>query len=775
MKNRLRNITAVMALLLLCLLLLASCSSAGKPSETGTISLTEVAQADGVRSVTLNSRGTKLTVRSTLSSGFVENNSRTTVYLFELPPGVGADSLPGLEPVYSFRASTKSTWSAPLAEGSLTRLYCSYVLATKGDDGSYTPIGAPVPVLNPEVLAPGGQAFPEAMSIKGLAADSVADILSLGTSHALLDVAIEDFIAIPRPAEPASLNTIDYVFNGITYHFNDASLRELDRKVKTLSAESVIVYLRFILNTHPASLADKLSCLGFADAPEGARHYAVNINNEDCAGYMAVLFEFLAKRYTRSDRAFGFCGAFIIGHDVNDWSVSNAAGGDIDPQAYVASYARLVRLARIALVSNYAHGRVYISLGRNWNTPADSPGGMSSSAFLASFNATNTASGDYNWGVAVSAEALDQTDSSIWDDALATGASSQYLSPANINVLTYALSKNYTFAGGRRSVICAFGVSGDPADDSTLGNQAASYAYAYYKAAADSDIDALIYSPLYDSGEDKRGLAAENGAKKPVWEVFALIDTKDDGPVVAAAAPAGSEFDYMYGNLSEAVKVKNRFDAKATAAVDTKKLKFSTIIDFSQGELSGFEPVSTGAGIDLQPVSGRPALRILGLGDTGIIRESVSSLLLLDAGYLLVDIPESSGEGKLTLRLSQISKNRHITYEATGSYLPGSQTVCFDISEFAGAIDREDINLSLWISSTDKEAPFELTISSISTANNRSTAASILWTVVLFLLVFFVLLLLLALFSRLYHKIRRRRARKKRSQPNTALANRDDA
>jgi len=40
--------------------------------------------------------------------------------------------------------------------------------------------------------------------------------------------------------------------------------------------------------------------------------------------------------------------------------------------------------------------------------------------------------------------------------------------------------------------------------------------------------------------------------------VFALIDTKDDGPVVAAAAPAGSEFDYMYGNLSEAVKVKKQ-------------------------------------------------------------------------------------------------------------------------------------------------------------------------------------------------------------------------
>lgn len=773
MKHRLRKTSAVITLLLLCLLLLASCSSAGKPAQTGTISLTEVTQADGVRSVTLNSRGTKLTVRSTLSSGFVDNNSRTTVYLFEIPAGAGADSLSGLEPVYSFRASTKSTWSAPLVEGSLTRLYCSYVLATKGDDGSYTPLGVPVPVLNPEVLAPGAETYPEAMSIKGLAAGSVADILTLGASHAVLDVAIEDFIAIPSPADPA-LNTTDYVFNGITYHFSTDALRALDRKVRILSAESVIVYLRFTLSTHPAILADKLSCLGFADAPEGARHYAININNEDCAGNMAALFEFLAKRYTRSDRSYGFCGAFIVGHDVNDWSVSNAAGGGVDPQEYVAAYARLVRLARIALVSNYAHGRVYISLGSNWNTPADSPGGMSSNAFLASFNATNTASGDYNWGVAVSAEALDPADSSIWDDALATGASSQYLSPANINVLTYALSKNYTFAGGRRSVICTFGVSGDPADTPSLDNQAASYAYAYYKAAADSDIDALIYSPLYDSGEDNRGLAAENGTKKPAWEVFTLIDTKDDDPVVAAAAPAGSEFSYMYGNLSEAVKVKSRFSGESATAVDTKKFKLSTIFDFTQGELSGFEPVSTGAGIDLQQVNSRPMLRILGIGDAGIIRVGVSSLLLSDAGYLAVDIPQSTGEGKLTLRLSQNSKDRRITYEATGAYLPGNQTVYFDISEFAKAIDREDINLSLWINPADKEAPYELMISSISAASSRSTAASILWIVVLFLLVFFVLLLLLALFYRLYHKIRRRRARKNSGQPNTALANRDD-
>ena len=147
---------------------------------------------------------------------------------------------------------------------------------------------------------------------------------------------------------------------------------------------------------------------------------------------------------------------------------------------HIPTHVRLTRLARTRAGVKLRPGRVYISLGSNWNALTDTPA-HEFKRFLAGFNATNTASGDYNWGVAASAQALDPADSSIWDDPLATGASSQYLSPANINVLTYALSKNYTFAGERRSVIvCSFGVSGDPADTSSLGNQAASYAYAYY-------------------------------------------------------------------------------------------------------------------------------------------------------------------------------------------------------------------------------------------------------------------------------------------------------
>lgn len=773
MKNRLR-ILAVIALLILSVFPLASCNPADRSAQPGVVGLHEVTQADGVRSVTINSRGTKLTVRSALSTGFVENNPRTTVYLFELPAGAGAE-LAGLEPVYSFRASAKSTWSAPLGEGSLTRLFCSYVLATKADDGSYTPVGVPVPVLNPEVLAPRAEAYPVAMSLKGLETGSVSDALSLGASQVVLDIAIEDFIATPNPADPASLDTTDYIFNGITYHFNTAQIRALDRKVATLSAESVIVYFRFTLNTHPADLPDKLACLGFADAPANARHYAINIDNEDCTGYMAALFGFFAERYTRPDRAYGFCGSFIIGSDVNDWSASNAAGSETDPQAYTDAYVRLTRLARTALVSNYAPGRVYISLGSNWNAPTDTPGGMSSSAFLAGFNATNTASGDYNWGVAASAQALDPADSSIWDDPLATGASSQYLSPANINVLTYALSKNYTFAGERRSVIvCSFGVSGDPADTSSLGNQAASYAYAYYKAAGDSDIDAFIYSPLCDSDTCNCGLYSLDGTKKPVCEVFASIDTKDDSPATAAAALAGSEFNYMYSNLSEAVRVKSAFRKEGTAA-GSGKLKLSTVFDFTRGELSGFEPVCAGAGIDLYPAAGGPALRILGLGEAGVIKTGIDSRLLADAEYLVFDISHSSGEGTLTLRLSQNAKGGYLTCEATAACLPGSQTIRFDISEFAGAAARADFNLSLWLSPADKEAPHELMISSISAASEQRTAAPVLWIIVLSLLVFFILMIILALFSRLYHRIRRRRARKNSGKASTALTNREDA
>ncbi len=772
MKFCLRRSTAILAVLALLagIILLPSCGASGSAGQTGAVSTTSVTQADGVSSVTLNSRGTKLTVRAQLSPGFVDADPKAIIYLFELGAGDNPADLTGLEPVYSFRASEKSAWSAPLLNGSFTRLFCSYVLATSNSAGGYTAVGSAVPVLNPEILAGRTYAYPAAVSIKGIETSSVSDALSLGASHVVLDIDIEDYIVIPDPSDPATLSTLDYVYNGITYHFSSSALGALDGKVKTLTGESVIVYFRFLLGTEPGALPEKIQCLGYAGA-KAASGYAVNIFNDDCAGYVAALFSLFAERYTRPSGEYGFCGSYIIGSDVNNSSLSNSAGDSTDADSYAAAYERLVRIARTALVSNYSGGRVYISLGSNWNLViTSSPADVSASAFLSNFSTITSSSGDYNWGVASSTSALDPADSSIWDDDLATGASSQFISPANISVLTYALSKSYTYAGSpRNTLICAFGVRGDTADSSTLAAQAASYALAYYKAAGDSAVGAFIYSTLDDAPGDTRlyglrsaGVNGAPGGKKPVWDVFTSVDTKDDGPVGEVAALAGSEFGYLYGSLSAAVKIKSTITGEGRVASVSANYHRTPLFDFTSGGLSGFSLVSHAGVLDLSPNSGRPALHLSSLGQAGLVSTGVSGSTLKESGYLLVDIASSDTGGTLTLRLSQNGKNGYVSYESKADYTAGSQLISFDISGLSEIIESEGVNISLWFSPAEAGGLTNLLLTRIDAADDEATASPVLWIVVLSIIIFFVLLMLVALFTRFYHRLRRRRSARNR-------------
>jgi hypothetical protein len=333
-------------------------------------------------------------------------------------------------------------------------------------------------------------------------------------------------------------------------------------------------------------------------------------------------------------------------------------------------------------------------------------------------------------------------------------------------VLTYALSKSYTYAGSpRNTIISLIGIRGDTADASTLAAQAASYAFAYYKIAGDSAIGAFIYSTLDDIPGDTHfyglrsaGINGAPGEKKPVWDVFAAVDTKDDAAVGAVSALAGSEFGYLYGSLASAVKIKNTFTGEGRSATGSANYHRTPIFDFTSGGLSGFSLVSPAGFLDLAASSGKPALQLSSIGDAGIVSSGFTGSSLKDSGYLIVDVASSDTAGTLTLRLSQNGKNGYVSYESRAAYSAGSQLISFDISDFSGIVASEGVNVSLWFSPAEVGGKTGVLITQIDAADDEATASPILWIVVLSVIIFFVLLMLIAVFSRLYHRLRRRRS-----------------
>ena len=302
-----------------------------------------VAVIDGVSAVTINSGGTKLNVTVTLTEEFVALHKKQTLHLFELPLGMDERDLSKLSPVISFRVTVKYVYKTALYEGNVSHLYSSYVLAIESGSG-YTPIGSRHYVDNASAASTLAYEYPEVASPKGLEVDSVSDALSLGISHAVIPVSVEQLFGSKDD------NSISYDFLGVTYYFNRSAIESLDDKISSLSRENVRVYLRFQLTTAPSELPAPLSELGYADAP-AASSYALRADSTSNAPLLSAMFSFLAERYTAADSEHGFCGSFIIGNEVNAPTNNYSTSPELSAERHVEIYSRLVRIAYTAMLS----------------------------------------------------------------------------------------------------------------------------------------------------------------------------------------------------------------------------------------------------------------------------------------------------------------------------------------------------------------------------------------------------------------------------------------
>lgn len=704
---------------------------------------------EGVSSVVINKKATRVSVTVTLSEEFRDAHPKTDLHVFRLAPGRTAADLAVLTPEATFRVTSRRKLSLPLVS-----VYDCYVAAIKAADGSYTVVGHTRYIENVDTLATVTEPYPDALSIKGLQVSSVSDALSLGVSHAVLPLPIETVFASAGP------DAIPYDAGGVTYHFDRSALLSLDDKISSLSREGVRVYLRIQLDTHPADLPASLASLGYTDAPV-APHYTIRVDTPKSAGMVAALLSMLADRYANPESDHGFCASFIMGNAVNMASQNYAHCPDLPVEDFTENYANLVRMAHIALTSVYSRGRVFISLSNHFSmTPAGLPlGDVSSAEFLSAFNHAVLGGGDFDWAIASDAYAYNRSDSSIWDDVLATGASTQLISPTNISTLTQALSKAYLYDGQpRRLIIGNFAVpsvAGGAEDTS----QAASYSYAYYKTLEDGSVDALIYSDQFDTPDSAGGLGLATTDMsgnilnyKAIWHTVRQIDTQSTALISARAARIGGVVQYLYTSMNEAA-VSRHFIEGTAQVMDTLApgYSLSQLFDFSGGQRHGF--VSAGYGYPTSaPLVETPngsAIRLEGCGDACLINYEISKSDVGSANLLALTL-DNCTSGTLTLRLSQGGK---LVYVAPAQLTDTTGVVIFDVKEFKRELASGDVTMSISLSSGCRA-------DLVAVSATRSTSMStILWVIVLVFAVLLVLTLLLALFNRLYHKARRRAAR----------------
>lgn len=370
--------------------------------------------------------------------------------------------------------------------------------------------------------------YPQAKTIKGLQVKRLDDALGLGLGHAALNVNLP-CILLPIKAK----DCIVFESNGRAFYFDRQYMQGLDRDIRALSQQGVVVDLILICRAEWFGVwADERSAkllLHPALHPEAVIS-AFSVLEKAPLDALRACVEFLACRYMQPDAPYGRACGLIVGNEVNaQWIYSGC--GELPVEEFVRQYEIALRTAYYAARKYYQNARVYLSLDHNWNMRPCGENPLRSypgSEVLSSLNGRIRALGDFDWDLAYHPYCEDLARSDFWNDTLAgKGFDTPKITFKNIEVLVDYLSQpEYRYRGGMRHInlseqgLC----SGHTPQEEQ--QQADAFVLAYQKILNLPQIEAFTYHSHIDEPNEGLylGLLAEDGRKKPVYDCFREID-----------------------------------------------------------------------------------------------------------------------------------------------------------------------------------------------------------------------------------------------------------
>ncbi|MBO4423802.1 MAG: hypothetical protein J5879_10195 [Clostridia bacterium] len=720
------------------------------------------ADGDSARlSAVINKNGKYIELTAAFSASDVEKYSGVPLSLFAVAPGSYIGEAPALESDIKVRSSM--TFQADPEDGRR----CAFVLGCDDGAGGFTPVTNYAYVTNPDVTAKYDYEYPAAKSKKGLDISLFADAQLLGVSHTVIKLPLNEYV------KENSSGGVSYKCGGTTYFFDKNKIALLDYTVKTYSDAGIRIYLQLVLTKHEDGQPAYFYC---EECSDDASYYAINANSGQACGALYALVSFLSEKYTSPDGE-GFCGSYILGCEVNSNRLSNNAG-PMSLSEYTELYAKALRTVDCAARSVYANSRVYVSVANNLNRPsyddnADPTLDFSVADLLSHLADRVSVGGNIPWGVSVdpynanreTADFRGAPESEYSYDA-------KYLTMDNINILTSLLSQPaYLYNGERRRVI--IGEIGFPSGSNSEDGQkaqAAAYALAYYKAAANDQIDAIIYAAQTDSVSDggnfglytrAEGTNDTAAKQKSIYHVFRYIDT-DYSSVVT------EPYLTYYGltTWGEAVSGYNASAAAARTVISGSAVteapsggsKLVRATDFNGTELYFYPSenarlITTEKDVDAAKLYGSEYSLIAELNEAPQPEyRGVSSNREYDlsgAGCAVLDMKLSqsgkSGTADLIFRLiGEDEDGREAVYEGGAAVvLDQYYRLYFDLNEYNDVIKGGVSRMSVWVRphNGSENGAYKLTVNGVSFMKPGSgvTAGSVIKTVIIVLICIVVL------------------------------------
>lgn len=356
--------------------------------------------------------------------------------------------------------------------------------------------------------------FPSGSSKKGLQVQMVDDALALGVAHAALNINLAQVL---HPTGDS--NSPSWVCGGRTLRFHSGYLDSMDRQIRPLSENGVVVSL--ILLNYVSGDPEVRRILQHPDYdPTCPNHLsAFHLETEEGRIWLQGTLEFLADRWSRGDGPHGRVWNWIVGNEVNShWFWSNR--GRVTMEEFVDGYLPVVRCVHDAVRRVSSRGRVYVSLDHHWNiryAGGDAGQTFAGRLFLDRFAARVRAGGDFDWHVAYHPYPENLFEPRSWLDTTATDdwRSTPRITFKNLEqLLAYLDQPALRFEGRRRRVILSEQGFHTPEGPDGERIQAEAFAYAWNRVVGLDGIDAFILHRHVDH-RDEGGLRLGLWTRRP--------------------------------------------------------------------------------------------------------------------------------------------------------------------------------------------------------------------------------------------------------------------
>ncbi|MEO0476728.1 MAG: DUF5722 domain-containing protein [Planctomycetota bacterium] len=376
-------------------------------------------------------------------------------------------------------------------------------------------------------------AMPWPEQIKGVSnPEDFDDLVALGVKHVHVNFILRTLLLPDQAPDPpeAFIRQV----NGHTVRFNPQTIRAWDAKLKRMTDDGINVVA--VLLNRVANNARNEDLLVHPDTDiAGAPHKlaAFSLDSDRAVAMYTGAIGFLAERYSRPDKRFGWIGGYIVGNEVDShWVWHNMGPADLETVA--SHYIQEVRLAWLAVREYASSPRVFVSLTHSWDRPnaADPKKSLSGKALLNRLTELSRAQGDFGWEVAYHPYPQNLFQPKFWDDRMAMfGYDSPMITFKNMELLPAYLDRpEMQFKGKPRRIIFSEQGLHTPKGSDGEKIQAAALALALHRTKQTPGIDAFILHRHIDSRHEGGLLLGlrhpkgpgnnQLGGKKQSWHVF---------------------------------------------------------------------------------------------------------------------------------------------------------------------------------------------------------------------------------------------------------------